>query len=315
MYHYVGGPDPQCTGGIVPLRPEQFVQQIELLQQRYQIVRADELVEFVEDGWGPAERLCLLTFDDGTADQARVAAPLLAERGLSAVIFVLTEPLAEGRIPRTHKLHIVLGRVGDEELWDRSCDWAQARLAGGLAELGEAEQAGRMYHYETGLRGRIKYAVNFALPGERADELMDELFAKTCGCEAEWAGRWFVRPGELEGLERMGMVIASHGHGHILWREGGQDGWREDVETAHRHLAAWLGHEPRWFSPPFGASGLSAEARAGRTGQLRGMGYRGVVLTEAGVNRVPIDPLRLRRMDAASLPPVKRIRLAYALRG
>lgn len=95
MYHHIS-PNP----GLVTVSPTAFRSQIEALAR---------------DGWGTvglkdAERFflgeslppktCIVTFDDGYLDNRTYAAPVLAEFGMKAVIFVVTGWLGEG-VPRT----------------------------------------------------------------------------------------------------------------------------------------------------------------------------------------------------------------------
>src|SRR6202022_3511042 len=59
----------------------------------YQALTVSTLVDRLADGGPLPERLGVITFDDGFADTAEVAAPALAARGLPATLYVTTGAL------------------------------------------------------------------------------------------------------------------------------------------------------------------------------------------------------------------------------
>ena len=81
-YHAVeDGPAPLC------IDPELFRAQLDcLLEVGAEALTISGLAACLRDGTLPA-RAVALTFDDGCASVARTAAPLLAERGLTATVF------------------------------------------------------------------------------------------------------------------------------------------------------------------------------------------------------------------------------------
>ena len=114
-YHYVRERSAGVPGGIRPLWRDEFEQQLDWLSERYDIVHPDAFLAGVGAGDRPP---CLLTFDDGTRDHLEVVAPILSERGLSGVFFVLTWPLEERRMPLTHAVHWVLGE-NERQVWEK----------------------------------------------------------------------------------------------------------------------------------------------------------------------------------------------------
>jgi peptidoglycan/xylan/chitin deacetylase (PgdA/CDA1 family) len=69
-----------------------FAAQLEVLQQRCDVVQLSSLPDR-SDGARPR---VAITFDDGYADSLTNAGPELAERGLTATVFVVSAPLREG---------------------------------------------------------------------------------------------------------------------------------------------------------------------------------------------------------------------------
>src|SRR5438477_12798539 len=98
MYHYVWRDDEPAPRGIRPLLASEFEDQLDWLEERYDIVQPDEFLEILRRGDCSQRPPCLLTFDDGTKDHARVVTPILARRGLGGLFFVLTWPIELGRM-------------------------------------------------------------------------------------------------------------------------------------------------------------------------------------------------------------------------
>ena len=69
------------------LAPEHFRQQMRSLSRRgYRFIRLSQLASMLDDA-PPADRLCALTFDDGTVDNLQLLAPILAELDAPATVF------------------------------------------------------------------------------------------------------------------------------------------------------------------------------------------------------------------------------------
>ncbi len=74
-------------GGGLHLVAERFREQLRFLQGHYRVVRFEEMLD------NPSPRSVVLTFDDGYVDNVSVAAPILAEFGFPATIFLATDYL------------------------------------------------------------------------------------------------------------------------------------------------------------------------------------------------------------------------------
>ncbi|HEY2181791.1 MAG TPA: polysaccharide deacetylase family protein [Solirubrobacteraceae bacterium] len=69
------------------LAPERFRWQLRSLsRRRYRFIRLSQLARMLDDG-PPSDRVCALTFDDGTVDNLQVLAPILAEFDAPATVF------------------------------------------------------------------------------------------------------------------------------------------------------------------------------------------------------------------------------------
>jgi peptidoglycan/xylan/chitin deacetylase (PgdA/CDA1 family) len=91
MYHRINRLS--CDPWNLCVSPENFSQQIALLEQQRDIVPLSWLVEKLERGHVPS-RTAVLTFDDGYADVLFHAKPILEKRGCPATFFLATGPIS-----------------------------------------------------------------------------------------------------------------------------------------------------------------------------------------------------------------------------
>lgn len=93
MYHYIREVDAAADplGFRLSVRPERFEEQLAWLRERgYSGLRMGELARCLRVPEGCPARAVALTFDDGYADNADVALPLLARYGFPATFYIVT---------------------------------------------------------------------------------------------------------------------------------------------------------------------------------------------------------------------------------
>jgi peptidoglycan/xylan/chitin deacetylase (PgdA/CDA1 family) len=89
LYHAVAAEAPAHLRHLYPVRtPAQFARDLDFLLAHFQPLTPAGLVALARDNRLPAEPSFLITFDDGLGSFATEAAPLLAERGLTAICFL-----------------------------------------------------------------------------------------------------------------------------------------------------------------------------------------------------------------------------------
>jgi peptidoglycan/xylan/chitin deacetylase (PgdA/CDA1 family) len=233
LYHRVTrlARDPQQLA----VQPENFRRQLQWLKARYPILR------FAEP-WHAAPRpAVVLTFDDGYADNAQQALPILEELGVPATFFVCTGNVDTRR----------------EFWWDeieRCLDAAPASARhftlpaqSGGEHLASATAAERAALYEF-LHRRLK-----TLPVAPREAALGALRA--------WAGvgeqgRESHRPlavAELRALaESPWATVGAHGVSHAPLARLPREAQRAEIETSRSRLEAWIGRPVELFAYPFG---------------------------------------------------------------
>lgn len=118
MYHYVSTPpaDADVYRVDLSIAPDLFAAHLDrLLAEGYTTISLDQLLAHLVQGAPLPEKPVVITFDDGYRDNYENAFPLLAERGMTATFFVVTDFIDEQR-----PLYL-------------SWDMARAMLAGGMS--------------------------------------------------------------------------------------------------------------------------------------------------------------------------------------
>lgn len=163
-----------------------FERQLRFLGRHGRFVGADEAVRLLEEGAAERERLFLLTFDDGYADNVDVALPVIREVGVPAILFLVS-----------HWLDAPPGRPGREQGYMNPGDaaaWAQAGLEVGshtathprLSTLGAAAVEQELRASAQRLAAIIHAPIrHFACPwgvaGADFDVSRDPALAAACG--------------------------------------------------------------------------------------------------------------------------------------
>jgi peptidoglycan/xylan/chitin deacetylase (PgdA/CDA1 family) len=291
MYHYVrdrGGTD---DAGIRGLDTESFCRQLDLLCSRLDPVTWPMVCAWLRGRAAIPECCFLLTFDDGLADHADVVAPILEMRGLRGVFFVPGCVLESGSMDAAHQVHLLQARLGDDKFAQAVTDWLARNGGDDWLDALDEDEAGRIYHYETPDRARVKYLLAYVLPFELRDRMVDALFRRHVGDPDAFARKWYLDLGQIRMLEAAGHTIGGHGYAHApLLRLSPSEQALELSRSAAVLLDA-LGPGTRPFSYPFGSVDEAVARRCAEAGFVHGF------TTVPGWIRLGNDPHLLGRVD------------------
>ncbi len=115
QYHHVSDHTPASTS----VSPEQFAAHLRAIKaEGFRVIRLDQLIKEVRAGLDPRERVLAITFDDGFADIADNALPLLRQYNWPSAIFVTTDQIggadmldADGLISVHRQGHLLLNHA------------------------------------------------------------------------------------------------------------------------------------------------------------------------------------------------------------
>ena len=223
-----------------PLLPDEFDAQrfdriCRWLQSWFNVLPLDEAVRRLKAGTLPSRALAI-TFDDGYADNHRVALPILQRHRLCATFFIATGYLDGGRMWND----TVIESVRRTEA--TSVDLATLPCAGldtlALGSIGERR------HAIDSLICAFKYKpphVRVAL----TDRLTD-LLGVTPPTDL------MLTSDEVRSLRRAGMQIGAHTVTHPILASLDPSAAREEIGTSKRHLEELLGEPVGLFAYPNG---------------------------------------------------------------
>ena len=235
-YHRVADlkQDPQALA----VGAERFRSQMRFLRDHYLLLRLDE-------SWPRVGRpAAIVTFDDGYADNATTALPILEQERVPATFFVSAGAVESGR----------------EFWWDELERWllTDAPLPATI-EFGDGQDRRAWSTRSPEDRMTLYHALHARLRGlspARREPLLEELRAAV---GADPTPRPSHRPLTKAEVARLGesrwASVGAHGVSHTPFASLSLEAQREEMRASRDRLRSWSGAEVRSFSFPFGGRG------------------------------------------------------------
>jgi len=251
-----------------------FRGQMQSLARRCRVVTLEEGMAAMRDGSAGPKPMVAVTFDDGYADNVKVAAPIMNAVGVRATFFVVT------------------GLIGtDAELW---YDVAARRWQhASLAQLSQACRAAGVPEPWTAAHkpaiGEWMAFLKKLAPPQRAN-VVAELHDPGPSKERRHLDR-LMTPDELCELRDAGHVIGSHSMSHPLLPQLDADALEAELVESRKLLEHWLHAPVRGFSYPNGDQDDRVRAAVAHAQCTY------ACTTRTGRNEPDADPLRLSRID------------------
>jgi peptidoglycan/xylan/chitin deacetylase (PgdA/CDA1 family) len=273
MYHRVlPRPDPMRPGEIDACT---FDRHVSVLARYYHVLTLAEAARQLRTRSLRRRAVCI-TFDDGYADNAELALPILRRWRVPATFFVATGFLDGGRMWNDTVIELVRAAPGN---------WFDVRSL----QLGEYSLATPPQRCEAAyaLLAKLKYIP----PGEREDRV--QALAERVGAELP-TDLMMTRP-QVRALAEQGMEIGAHSISHpILARLDDAAAGREIIE-GKQQLEAIVGRPVEVFAYPNGKPREDYEWRHVRMAQKAG--FACAVTTVRGVANANSDLYQLPRFS------------------
>jgi peptidoglycan/xylan/chitin deacetylase (PgdA/CDA1 family) len=295
-YHYVRGRS-EAFPRLPALDPTHFEAQVAaLLRDRHSVDYASFL-DAVEGRRPLPGRTFLLTFDDGLIDHYATVFPILRAHGIAGVFFVSAAGAeARPRVLNVQKAQLLLARMGGAAFGEE--------VRAGLAALGcpmvAAPPRAGMYRYDNPADVHVKHLLNYELPFEYADPLLETLFATHIGREDDCARGLYLNESMIREMSAAGMIFGFHTWNHRVLSRLSPDGQRAELEGGVEWIRSLTGQPSVPFCYPHG------HAHAYNADTVRILGDTGYSSAFTAVRRAA-DPLRdgrfeLPRFDTRDVP-------------
>jgi peptidoglycan/xylan/chitin deacetylase (PgdA/CDA1 family) len=213
-----------------------FRRQMQMLARAFNVLPLVEAVERMHSGTLPSRAVCI-TFDDGYADNADIAAPILASSGLPATFFIATGFLDGGRMWNDTLIETVRAARG-RELDLTALGLGRLPLEGTGARMAAVDE----------LIGRCKYLE----PAERSARV--DAVAQAAGVALPRA--LMMRSDQVHSLHVAGMEIGAHTVSHPILSTVTPARAEEEIFASRDRLAAITGAAVRAFAYPNGKAGV-----------------------------------------------------------
>lgn len=251
-----------------------FARQVAHIARHYRVLTVEELVERARRGTVPANALAL-TFDDGYRDSLTHAAPILAQHGLPATIFLAT------------------GCIGTPEmLW-----FDRVALAFKLGRRTAIElPGGAPLRLETGEDRLTALELALAwlksLPDDERCRAIDRLVAELRPRTLERPKRIMLTWEEVDALRGLGFSVGAHTVTHPILSRMSPVRAREEILGSKAAIERALGVQARTFAYPNGGAKDYTEQTVRLVQEC---GFACAVTTRWGLNGAGTPAFELRR--------------------
>ena len=281
IYHRVlPQPDPLFPDEIDAVR---FERQLTDLKRAFHVMPLAQAVRCLREGTLPPYAACI-TFDDGYADNADIALPILQRHGLHATFFVASGFLDGGRMWNDTVIELVR-RAPDGELDLQA-------LGYGSHPLRSAAQRTAAIH---ALLGQLKYLA----PAQRLAEV--ERIVRRLGTALP--DDLMMTSAQLRQLHRAGMEIGAHTVHHPILASLDDAAARDEMASGKAALEALIGAPVRLFAYPNGKP--EQDYRASHVTIARALGFEAAVSTAWGAADERSDPFQLPRFTPWDRSPLR----------
>ncbi len=274
-----------------PLQPDEptaaeFAAHLDLLRSLFNILTLREALELRARNALPSRSLCI-TFDDGYRNNAEVALPLLAARGLHATFFVATGYLDGGRMFNDTVIEAV----------------RQAPVELDLSELGLERFSLPDAAARRALIARVLGHVKYLEPEQR--RRVSQVIAERAG--ANLPDNLMMSSAQVRELAAAGNEVGAHTVSHPILARIAPEEAESEIASSKAAVQDIVGDAVTSFAYPNGRPGQ--DYRAEHVTMVRKAGYRCAVSTAWGSAGGNADPYQLPRIS-----PWDRSSSGYAAR-
>ena len=267
----------------ISVLPETFQKFMRLLRDRYQPVRLDDIVGWLEHHKEIPPRAVAVTFDDGFEDNDRVAAPIMEEFGIRATFYLTSSCVEHQTLPWFAKMRFLFSPAYQQT----------KRVHDSLAEKEWQfpQDAWNAFVFHTHQCACMSW--NQQLEHIAYLETMLEM-----PFDSEPAPRMMTWEMARELIQR-GHCIGNHTYSHPNVAHISEENRQIEIVESHRLLEKKLGQAPEHFSYPHPCLNPQHDVKSDET--VRSLGYQTIVLTKPGWIRGQTSPFALPRLPISEM--------------
>jgi peptidoglycan/xylan/chitin deacetylase (PgdA/CDA1 family) len=220
MYHYVRDIQNSKYPKIKGLETKGFVRQLDYLNNNFNIIKAEDLIDCVKKRMNLPERSCLLTFDDGYKDHISKVLPELSKRNIQGSFFLPAKCVLEREILDVNKIHFILACANNYEKLSNDLDSLCIDYGVSTKQLALFKTNFAIpFRYDTAEVMYVKNLLQHGLEKKTRSAVVSILFKiYVTKYEIDFAEELYLSYADAKTLLNHGMYVGSHGYSH-LWLE------------------------------------------------------------------------------------------------
>lgn len=299
MYHYVRDFARSRFPRLKGMELAAFVQQVDLLRGTHEMATLESALAFLCGKYQPQRPLCLLTFDDGTREHFELVTPVLRERSIQGLFFLVTGAIDEQRVVNVHQNHFLMADMEFQDYQQKFLAALKNFVPEPLPAV-DAATVAKTYRWDTPEVAAFKYMLNFQLSEEIKNQVLGQLFAKHFGDPAAFSRELYVQWDEARQMQSAGMILGGHTHAHQALATLSDEEQNRDLARCMKLLQANLAPQAAWpFCYPYGKPNSFNDTTKTT---LRQLGFACSFSTIVGDNEPGEDLFAIRRIDPKDVP-------------
>lgn len=285
IYHRVlSKSDPYWRGMI---NVDEFRSQMQLVRRFFNPVSLPKALDDLKNNSLPPRALAI-TFDDGYADNATNAVPILKELGLTATFFIATDFINGGAMWLDQTVEAILQYPGEDI---------------DLSKIGLGHAKTRNLTEKRQLLAKIIPIFRHMEMHERNDKAA-HITIQTGPVDTS---NLMLTTQQIMDMNQAGMSIGAHTKGHPNLSKLSAENAYEQIAGSKKTLEQMLNEEIALFAYPFGRENQDFSYQHAK--MVQDLGFKAAVTTDVGVSSKNTDLYRLPRFT-----PWDRNRTKFALR-
>lgn len=302
MYHYVRDLVNSKYPDIKGLDYRSFLKQLNFLQENFNVIRIEELIEAIDNGRPLKNNAVLLTFDDGYSDHYDFVYPSLKKFGFQGSFYVPAKAIVENKVLDVNKIHFILASVKNKKILlnDIKKYLKTFRSEYNLKSFEE-------YYQKLAIANRfdppeiifIKRILQVELPENLRNTIVDLLFLNYVNnSEPDFAKTLYLKENQIQEMKNSGMHIGCHGYDHYWWNRLNKEDLENEIELSLAFLNLFGIERNFWTAAyPYGSYSENVEL------VLEKKGCKLAFTTEVGKAAINKNArLKIRRFDTNDFP-------------
>lgn len=274
---------------------DDFVAQVARLKAQFLLPSLDQWLGWLAGEFEFEREPCLLTFDDGLLEHATIVSPILAEENIAALFFIISACASGEEMVAVHQNHALMAELPESEYEIRVRRHWDDQAGSPWPEPSPEHPVATTYRWDSPEVAAFKYSINFLLPPDKKDKVIEAAFAEVFGHPEALIQEWYADRNQLLEMQEANQILGGHTHRHQALATLAEADMRSDLETNWNWLQANLRPQPLWpFCYPYGKP-HTIHPRAPNV--LADLGYACAFTTTVDHARPGTDPFQIPRFD------------------